>query len=400
MKRNIKIILLTITLLIAIGVVMIYLPIFNNMKEFLGSGFIMYIGIVFGIVILSSVIPIVISVRNSNIKNNKISTENLGEDTKFDLIYTEIREKYAEDLAKIRKGLRPITIIVTLIGVAIGGMFAWMKLAEINMDKYLRFILDNEMLIKVVPAVSMLCFFVAFAFYSFKKFDYDKKYKTCVVADIVNKANNGLVYDRTAISVGANVLEAYKAAAFDNHYFNRTQSEDYISGKLTDKLSVYIAELDLDHVMGSNKNRKTIDVFNGLVLHVNGISSLKGTIKILNNNNKYKSDKLNLEEVKMDSSEFENIFNVHSDNAVLTMRILTSDIMQKMVEFEKRLGVHFEMYVSEDNMIMRFFTTELFEPAIFNESKEKDRVRAYYEIIKLITDISSELDKTISEVEA
>ena len=101
----------------------------------------------------------------------------------------------------------------------------------------------------------------------------------------------------------------------------------------------------------------------------------------------------------MDSSEFENIFNVYADNAVLTMRILTSDIMMKMVEFERRLGVHFETYISGDSMVMRFFTTELFEPAIFNESKEKDRVRAYYEIIKLITDIACELDKTIAEVE-
>ena len=106
MKRNIKTILLLITLLVTIGVIMIYLPLFNGMKEFLGSGFIMYIGLVFGIVILSSVIPIVISIRNGNIKNNKISTENLGEDSKFDLIYTEIRQKYAEELAKIRKGLK------------------------------------------------------------------------------------------------------------------------------------------------------------------------------------------------------------------------------------------------------------------------------------------------------
>lgn len=399
MKRNIKTILLLITLLVTIGVIVIYLPMFNGVKEFLGSGFIIYIGLVFGIVILSSVIPVVISIRNGNIKNNKISTENLGEDSKFDLIYTEIRQKYAEELAKIRKGLRPITIIVTIIGLATGGMFVWMKMAEINMDKYLSFILDNQMLIKVVPVVSVLCFFAAFAFYSFKKSDYDAKYKTGVVKDIVSKANNGLTYDRKAVEVGSNVLEIYKTAAFDNHYFNRNQTEDYIHGKLTDNLSVSIAELDLDHVMGSRKNRKTVDVFDGLVVHVKGITSLKGTIKILNNNNKRKDSSEELSEVKMDSSEFENIFNVYADDSVLTMRILTSDIMQKMVEFEKRLGVHFETYISAENLVMRFFTTELFEPAIFNESREKDRVRAYYEIIKLITDISIELDKTISEVE-
>ena len=186
-----------------------------------------------------------------------------------------------------------------------------------------------------------------------------------------------MTYDRKAVDVGSKVLEIYKTAAFDNHYFNRNQTEDYIQGKLTNNLSVSIAELDLDHVMGSRKNRKTVDVFNGLVVHVKGITSLKGTIKILNNNNKIKDSSEELSEVKMDSSEFENIFNVYADNSVLTMRILTSDIMQKMVEFEKRLGVYFETYISAENLVMRFFTTELFEPAIFNESREKDRVRAY-----------------------
>lgn len=401
MKRNIRLIISLIFLALALGVVYMYSSLFKDLAEPLTStGFIWYFVIAFGIFILSYLIPVIVSARNSNIQNKKISTENLNEDTKFEMIYTEIRDKYSEDLAKIRKGLRPVTIVATALGVVVAGIFIWMKVAETNLEKHLEFIIENETLLKAGPVVAVLLFFVAFFFYSNKKYDYDKKYKTGVVTDIVNKANNGLTYSMKTYEVGNKVLEAYKQAAFDKHYFNRNSTEDYISGMLTDKLTVSISELDLDHKIGSGKNSHTVDVFEGLVAHASGIDEFKGTIKILNNNNKMKNKNTEgLTEVKMDSTEFENLFNVYSDNAVLTMRVLTSDIMEKMVEFERRLGVHFETFVSGKNIVMRFFTMELFEPAIFNESKEKDRVRAYYEIINLITDISKELDKTISEVE-
>ncbi len=400
MKRDLRIITLAISLMIAVGVIMAYANMFEGLDLFITKELTFYLVAIIIMIILTYGIPLFISFRNGKIKNNKISTANLKEDGKFDLIYTEIREKYSQDLAKIRKGLRPITIIVSLLGAAIVIMFAWMKIAETNMEKYFGFIINNQTMITVIPVITMLLFFGAYCFYSFRKTDYDKKYKTGVVADIVNKANRGLTYSMKSEDYGKELLEKYELAAFDTYRFNRDRREDFITGKLTDKITLSMGELDLDEVVGGRRNRTTIDVFNGLFVYVHGINEFKGTLKILNNNNKMKEKNTqNLAQVKMDSTEFENLFNVYADNSVVAMRVLTSDIMQKMVEFETRLGIHYEVMVSGTEIFMRFFTTELFEPAIFNESREKDRVRAYYEVIKLITDVSIELDKIISEVE-
>ena len=107
----------------------------------------------------------------------------------------------------------------------------------------------------------------------------------------------------------------------------------------------------------------------------------------------------NLSEVKMDSTEFENMFNVYSDNPVVAMRVLTSDIMEKIIEYEKRLNIHYELLISTNGIYMRLFTKELFEPSILKRDKEKKNMRIYYEILNLVVDMSKELDKIISEVE-
>ena len=56
----------------------------------------------------------------------------------------------------------------------------------------------------------------------------------------------------------------------------------------------------------------------------------------------------------MDSSEFENLFYVYSDNSIVAMQILTSDIMEKLVAFEKRLDIHYELIVTGTEVFMRF----------------------------------------------
>ena len=397
--RNIKLVLIAVTALITVGIFMGYASLINEMKFPIDDGIKMYIFAVIIGGIVFAMIPLILSIKNNKIRNKKINISNLKEDIKFEETYNKIREKYEYNLNKIRKKIRPITLVTILFAIIVGGFFGWMMFAKMNIEKYSEFIVSNELLIKTLPIASVLLFFVAFFFYSFKLSDYEKEYKNGVVADIVKSVNSGLAYSRRYENFGESPIELYTRASFDTNYFNSSKMEDFINGKLTDKLTVAIEELKLRHIIKRGKNRKSIDVFNGLFIHVQGIDKFNGIIKILNNNNKISGiSKQDLTEVKMDSSEFERTFNVYANDPVTAMRILTSDIMQKMVEFETRLGIHYEVVICGSEIFMRFFTTELFEPAIFNESKEKDRVRAYYEIINLITDISIELDKTIVEI--
>lgn len=392
-----------IAALISISIIMIFVLFVKNsnisfdlaLKYIWGQ-----IGFSLTIILTFLLRPIITKIRNNKIKNKAIQTEQLEYDERFSTIYTEIREKHEPELNKIRKKLRPITAITIFIGLVVGGIFVWMKIAEINIEKYSDFILSNATLIKVLPAIAVILFFVAYFFYVSKSSDYEIKYKDGIVADLVNKANSGLVFDKHGVEVQTKLLNSYKLAAFDNHYYNRSNTEDYIMGCLTEEHTVLMAEVNLEEVIGSRKHRRVIDVFRGLFAQIYGINEFCGTIKILNNNNVMKEkDIQTLNEVKMDSSEFEQIFNVYADDSILAMRVLTSDIMQKMVEFENRLGIHYEIVINGREMFMRFFTKSLFEPSIFNESKEQSRVRSYYEIINLIRDIVVEINKTISELD-
>ena len=321
----------------------------------------------FIMVLCVSLIPIVLTIRNGKIKNKKISLKNVQSDLKFEEIYSETRNKYEADLNKIRKSLRPITAITTILAIILLGIYVFMKTAENNIYEYPEFIIENPIIIRAVPVVAVLLFFVAWVFYTLKKSDYDKKYKEGVVKDLVNKVHDGLAYTIYPQNDDERLLNSYDLAAFDTHRYNRSVVEDCINGKITENLSLSLAELYLREEWGTGKNRRSVDVFNGIFVKVAGISDFKGTIKILNNSNKMgTNNSQNLKEVKMDSSEFESIFNVYADNPVIAMQVLTSDIMEKMVEFKNRLDIHYEVLVSGTEVYMRLFTNDLFEPAIFN----------------------------------
>lgn len=340
-------------------------------------------------------------IRKNKIENKEIATELLDDDSEFELIYSAVRKKHEVTLAKIRKGTIPLVILVALLGIFAGGIFVWMALAKINIGKYANFIVNNTTLIKILPIIAAALFFWVYFMLAFEKTRYSKKYKECVVSDVVNATEAGLVFSIHGGLAEQKLLQSYKKASFDSNYWNKCVSEDYIMGCVTDEIVLTMAEMYLDKVVDCGKNSRSVEVFRGLFAQTYGINGFKGMLKILNNNNKMKEKNVqNLTAVKMDSSEFESIFNVYAEDPILAMRVLTSDVMQKMVEFETRLGIHYELVINGRELFVRFFTKTLFEASIYNEKKEKYRLRQCYEIINLIKDISIEINKTLSEIEA
>ena len=80
---------------------------------------------------------------------------------------------------------------------------------------------------------------------------------------------------------------------------------------------------------------------------------------------------------KLDSSEFENKFDVYTNNKIFAAKILTHDIMQLMVDYVEKYGIPFEFTIKNNYFYIRFPGYDLFEPVIKKDKPALDKAVLY-----------------------
>ena len=80
---------------------------------------------------------------------------------------------------------------------------------------------------------------------------------------------------------------------------------------------------------------------------------------------------------KLDSSEFENKFDVYTNNKIFAAKILTHDIMQLMVDYVEKYGIPFEYIIKNNYFYIRFPGYDLFEPVIKKDKPALDKAVLY-----------------------
>lgn len=103
--------------------------------------------------------------------------------------------------------------------------------------------------------------------------------------------------------------------------------------------------------------------------------------------------------VEMDSSDFEKYFNVNSSSEILSMQILTHDVMDDLVNFYKEYNIDLEIVIKGNNIYIRFDTGAMFEPNILKKSTDMNTLWVYYKIIKFITNFTNKTNKLIANLD-
>jgi len=86
---------------------------------------------------------------------------------------------------------------------------------------------------------------------------------------------------------------------------------------------------------------------------------------------------------KLDSSEFENKFDVYTNNKIFAAKILTHDIMQMMVDYVEKYNMPFEFTIKNNYFYIRFPGYDLFEPVIKKDKPALDKGVLYKDYITL-----------------
>ena len=123
---------------------------------------------------------------------------------------------------------------------------------------------------------------------------------------------------------------------------------------------------------------------------------IKNTIKI-------RSDKgflgkllpANKQLIQLDSQEFEKLFDVYSTDKILALRILTSDILDYMINFKKENKIKYELTLKNSSLYIRIHCKDMFEAPFSKDSLDFDTLHMYYKIIHFVCELNRKFYHTV-----
>lgn len=301
----------------------------------------------------------------------------------FESFYDEClqdEELYVEwEVAKKEKNIK---LIISLIIIIIIDVCIW-KLLK-----------DYKYMIKILCSMA---FFVPIDSIIYElinkpnKGKYNKLYKKNIMNKLINK-----FFDNVSYKPNKSMPESIYKFARDGHLlfidflYDKYYSEDYIECTIGGKNFIRMAEFK------TIKYEKRVNcIINGLFVVIKLNKSIKGKLEIRPDSETKKKYK-----IKLDSQEFEEYFNVYTDENILATRILTHDIMKFLIKCRKRIGKKFAIAIIDNEMYIRVFAEEMFEPSINNKNFiDKIRLKREYDIIEFIYELSKKMVELINEME-
>lgn len=255
-----------------------------------------------------------------------------------------------------------------------------------------------EMVILVFP-IYLNVFFVAILIVllnmSKKQRRLNESYKKIVIKALINSFYNNVEY------LPEQQMPEYIYKRVGYEYYDRYKSEDYIKATIDNKYNFEMAEIVTEeeetyiNSKGETETR-TITKFAGLFSKLEIDKSINSQLKIVANGKIF----LNKNRLKMDSSEFEKYFDVQASNKIIGMQILTADIMEDLVEFERENKIKYDICIRNNEIYLRFHTGPMFEVKIKNrDAINKELTYKYFNILKFTYNVTKKIIDVINNTQ-
>lgn len=191
----------------------------------------------------------------------------------------------------------------------------------------------------------------------------------------------------------------YEEPKYDEYYDNY-ESEDYLEGQINNKYSIQMAEVlteeeqEYENSEGETETR-TITKFHGLFAKIIMDKSINSELKIMQNGEIQKKDRLN-----MDSSEFEKLFDVQASNQIIGMQLLTADVMEELIEFRNNANMRFDIFIKGNELYFRFHSGDMFEPgSLKKDALHKETIQKYFNLLNFTYNLSNKLINLVNETQ-
>ena len=188
----------------------------------------------------------------------------------------------------------------------------------------------------------------------------------------------------------------YDEARYPESY-NRYHSDDYFEGKLDDSYPLKMAEVHTVYESkDSDGDTTTTTRFHGLFAKIDLKKSINSNFIISSTFSSWG----NKNKLEMDSQEFEKYFDIISTNKIISMQLLTHDIMELLIDFLKTTQIKFDISIYDTTMYIRFHTGSMFEFASMKKkSLDKKTLEHYYNILSFTYTLPKYIINIIEQTE-
>lgn len=156
-------------------------------------------------------------------------------------------------------------------------------------------------------------------------------------------------------------------------------------------------DVRMTETRGSGKDRRTVEVFRGIILRMQFARAFLGTtlvrregfkFTLFGDNKTYGGVKL--ERIKMVDPTFEDAFDVYGDDPVEARYLVHPAYCERLLELEKQFeGEQLKALFIEGDVIVTIETGDMFESASLNPAKDRERlgktIEQFASIVKLVT---------------
>ena len=301
---------------------------------------------------------------------------------KFEDLYKEIQEneeiKSAWEEANIEaKKINKITVTIS-VTISVIILLVAILLKEMNLIFFIIF-------------ANVLIFIISLPFRK-KQAKYNGIFKQIVIKKLIEN-----FYDNAEYSPTKGILKKTYNEPKYNEKYDVFYSDDYIKSKINDKYDMEMAEVrTIEQYTDDDGNTRSSVKFHGIFAKIVIDKSINNELRIeKNGSNIFSKNKL-----KMDSSEFEKYFDVSTTNKIIGMQLLTADVMEELVNFQKKTNMQYDIVIKNNNIYLRFHSGIMFEPQSLKKgSIDEKTIKKYFYMLNFTYNLSNKMIKLIGKTE-
>ncbi|MHC4243227.1 MAG: DUF3137 domain-containing protein [Planctomycetota bacterium] len=247
-----------------------------------------------------------------------------------------------------------------------------------------------------IPVI--LCIILGAVICHFMTRGYVARFKSLIIQKIVHFIDENLNYDANERIDKTTFMMSKIFTTKPNRY----KGDDLVWGK-AGATEIKFSEIKAEHESGSGKNRRRYTIFKGLFF-VGDFNKhftcetvvLPDTAEKLFGHFGKKLQSMNIfrgQLIKLEDPEFENHFVVYGDDQIQARYILSTSLMERIVEFRKKTGRKIYLsFVGSKVFVAVSYTKSLFEPRLFRTLLDIEPVREYFEDLQLAIGIVDDLN--------
>lgn len=316
----------------------------------------------------------------------------MNTDEKFEQIYSKILEENSQILEELRHETKDeLTNVMIFLSILIGVIILIALLVRHIASSIIAFSLLFFVILKIGRNYEKS-----------KTYKYKNYFKTKVIRTLLNSLNKTIEYFPTD---GIN-SSIYNEAEFEA--YSKYTSDDLIHGSLNNNCNFEMSEV-LTEIYCGGRGYHYYTAFSGLFAKIETpktfntrlylrkaqkpkdvvvkyLDKISNDISIAFSKNTIKNLK-----IELDSPEFEKYFDVYCTDKIAAMKLLSSDVMQLLIDFQKEMNIDCELTIKSNFIYIRFMSGKLFEPAISQCTLDKDTFYKCYRILDFLFRLSNKL---------